>query len=136
MTLEQAVRAELVATPAVSALVGTRVWQLKLPQKPILPALRLQLIDEPIGYHMRGPDGAVRARLQIDAFESETADDPYADVTALADAVDDALTGEPFTSEGLQITGCFRNTRRVGYDADDIRVVRCMQDYTVWWRPV
>lgn len=134
MTVEIATRAHLLTVSAVSAIVATRIYQLVLPQKPTLPALRLQLIDQPIGYHQRGPDGATRSRLQIDAYGSAAVADPYGAVLALADAVDDALSGQVFESDGLQITGCRRSSRRVGYEAEEMRVVRCIQDYTIWAR--
>lgn len=141
MTVEVAVRAYLLTVSAVTAIVGAganaRIYQLILPMKPTLPALRLQLIDEPIGYHQRGPDGATRSRLQVDAYGSAAVADPYsAAVVTLSDAVDAALSGQVFTSEGLRITGCLRNSRRVGYESEELRIVRCMQDYTIWARVV
>lgn len=134
MTVEVAAKAHLLTVAAVTAIVSTRIYQLILPMKPTLPALRVQLIDQPIGYHQRGPDGATRSRLQVDAYGSAAVADPYSAVLTLADAVDAALSGQVFTSEGLRITGCLRNSRRVGYESDELRLVRCMQDYTIWSR--
>lgn len=138
MTVEHAVRSKLVATASVSDLVSTRVFQLRLPQKPTLPAIRLQLIDEPKDYHLRGESGATRARLQVDVYGSESVasvgNDPYESVTTIADAVDAVLSGQVFESEGLRITGSMRQSRRVGYEAEELRVLRCTQDYTVWFK--
>lgn len=133
MTPEQAVRAYLLTVGAVTALTGQRIYQLKLPEKPTLPALRIQLIDEPKNYHLRGHDGATRARVQIDAYGSEAVSgDPYAAVTTLAAVVDDAIGGKVFTSEGLRLSGVFLASRRVGYEADTLRLVRCTHDFIAW----
>lgn len=135
MTVEHAVRSYLLTVAAVTSIVSQRVYQLILPEKPTLPAVRIQLIDEPKDYHMRGATNETRARLQIDAYGSASAAvaaDPYAVVTNLADAIDDALSGQVFESEGLRISGAFRNSRRVGYESEELRLLRCLQDYTVW----
>ncbi len=137
MTVEEAVLEHLVADVGVSALVGSRVYQLKLPQKPTLPAVRVQLIDEPVTYHLRGGYTLTRARVQTDAFASEASGgDPYRSALAVAEAIDTALSGQRFTSQGSpperQITGAFREDRRVMYEADELREVRVLQDYIVW----
>lgn len=68
MTIEQAIRERLLDIPALTALVGTRVYQLLLPQNGTLPAVRVQLIDDQIRQHLRGPDGNFISRVQIDSY--------------------------------------------------------------------
>lgn len=135
MSPEVAVARYLATVDGVTDLVGTRIWQLKLPQTPRLPALRVQLIDEPIDYHLRGPSGAERARVQVDAYGSESGSDPYGSVVAVADAVDAALSGQVFTlgsPEEIRVTGVMRVSRQVLYESEELRVLRVMQDYIVW----
>lgn len=138
MTVEQAVRERLLADGALAVLVSTRVYMLKLPQKPTLPAVRVQLVDEPKDYHLRGEDGATRARVQVDAYQYETATDPYDSVSDVADAAHDALSGQRFTDTGspvsLEVTGAFRQSRRVLYEVEAFRLIRISQDFTVWWK--
>lgn len=138
MTVEQAVRERLLADAPLAALVGTRVYMLKLPQKPTLPAVRVQLVDEPKEYHLRGEDGATRARVQVDAYQYETASDPYDSVSDVADAAHAALSGTTFTDAtspaSVEVTGAFRQSRRVLYEADEFRLIRISQDFTVWWK--
>lgn len=143
MSVEQAVIAQLVADADVAALVGTRVYQLKLPEQPTLPAVRVQLIDEPLSYHQRGVNGLRRARVQTDAYawEYDTAHpEPYATANDLADAIDHALSGQSFSDaespNTVQVSGCFRETRIPMYEAEELRIVRILQDYIVWWTPI
>lgn len=141
MTPEQAVIDRLSAESAVSAIVGTRLWMLKLPQKPALPAIRVQLIDDPQTKHLRGPSGSTAARVQVDCYESEgAASDPYVTVSVLADAVNAALVNEPFDAAGspvtLRVTNVERTDRRALYEADELRLVRMFQDFIVWSRVV
>jgi hypothetical protein len=136
VTVEQVVRERLLADVTLAALVGTRVYMLKLPQKPTLPAVRVQLITEPRGYQLRGEDGAVRSRVQVDAYQYETATDPYDSVSDVADAASTALSGHRFTDAGspvsLEVTGAFRQSRRVLYEAEEFRLIRISQDFIVW----
>ena len=55
MTISDAVCHRLRDDAGVNAFVASRVYQLKLPQQPTLPAIRVQLISEPSVYHLRGP---------------------------------------------------------------------------------
>lgn len=86
--VEAGLRSYLTTHPEVSALVGTRVYPLALPQGVTLPAVTYQLIAS-----VRQPayDGIARltqARFQIDCW-AET----YASLVQLARAVTGALDG-------------------------------------------
>lgn len=138
MTIEDAICERLAADSAVATLVSTRVYQVKLPQKPTLPAVRVQLIDEPKGYHLRGAHGSTRALVQVDAFASESVSDPKAAVDAVAAAIDASLSGQRFAAGGspaaLQIMAAFRQSRQPLYEAGELRLVRVTQDFIVWWK--
>ena len=140
MRVEEVVRARLLASAGVSSLVGTRIYQLLLQQGVTYPAIRVQLISEPRDYHLRGADGSVRSRVQIDAYAQATSGvDPYDVAGDIADAVREALTGvAPFEDGGspaeLLVTGAFVDSRRVLYEPDELRVVRVSQDVIVWSR--
>ena len=116
---------------------------MKLPETPTLPAVRVQLIDEPLSYHLRGRDDVVRSLIQVDAVANEfdaVHPDPYGSAAALATAIDNALSGQVFTDGGSPISVvahvALRMSKRVIYDPDELRQVRIMQDYTVWWTSV
>lgn len=137
MTVETAVRTRLAATGGVTTLVGQRVYQLVLPQKPTLPAVRVQLVDEPTFSHLRGVEQLTRALVQTDCFGAEASG--YAAVETLAAAVDAALTVEPFTvgtPAAIEIVFVERVSRRSMYESGELRQVRILQDFVIWSRAV
>ena len=140
MRVEEVVRAKLLASAGVTALVGTRVYQLLLQQGPTYPAIRVQLISEPRPNHLRGADGSIRSRVQVDAYaQVGNGTDPYDGAADVADAVRDALAGTaPFDDGGSPpetvVTGVFVDNRRVLYEPEELRVVRVSQDVIVWSR--
>lgn len=125
--------AHLAADASVAAIVGVRVYQLKLPQNATLPAVRVQLIDAIETYHLRGGSLTERSRVQVDAFAKEASGlDPYATVEPLADAIHAALSGIVFDGDDIRITGSLRVSRQPLYEPDELRDVRMTQDYIVW----
>lgn len=146
MTPEQAVRERILDISSVSSLVSGRVRLLRLQQHETLPAVRVQLISEPTSYHARGGSGMYRSRIQVDSYAKESSGaDPYAAVTELSDAIhgDDAggglsgWTGVAGGSPGeLTIHAIMRVDRDVSYESEELRQVRCRQDYMVHWSRV
>jgi hypothetical protein len=138
VNIEEAIAAKLVATGGVAALAGTRVWVLKLPQNPVYPAVRVQLISEPREYHLRGDQHARRARVQVDDYVNEAGGgNAYSIAVTLADAIDTGIaTGAPYTQGAVKVLGCFRDNRVPVYEAGTLKLVRMMQDFIVWWQPV
>ena len=119
---------------------GSRVHMLKLPQKPTLPAVRVQVIDDPEQYHLRGGAGIARARVQVDSYAAEgSGTDPYETASGLADAIDgddagSGLSGFAGHVEDVFIASMQRIDRRPFYEAGELRLVRIQQDYYVDYR--
>jgi hypothetical protein len=90
VTVAEAVIARLLSLTAVTNLVSTRVYQLKLPQKVSYPAIRVQRIDTVELGHLRGTGAKFRSRIQVDSVSSENA---VADPLTAALAVDAAAHG-------------------------------------------
>ncbi|MEP9401861.1 tail completion protein gp17 [Sphingomonas silueang] len=66
--VEEALRALLLSTAPLAALVGRRVdWGLR-PQGDPLPGLTLQRISDAPVMNLAGPSGWSRARIQLDAW--------------------------------------------------------------------
>lgn len=142
MTPEEFVvaRIEDIATPA-----GSRVWQLKLPQEPVLPAVRVQLVAGVHRQHLRGPDGLTFTRVQVDSFAAESGADPYDSVRDLADAIKgDGLganasglwgfTGE-MGSPAIRVANVeLVSDGPVDYEGEELKLLRIRQDYRVHWR--
>lgn len=146
MTVEEAIRARILDCPAVTALVSTRVYTVKLPQRPTLPAVRVAVVNDPRGQHLRGPNGARRGRVQVDAYADEASGtDPNAAANAVASAIEGDGLGENASgvfgwkgsigSPPFEVMNVYHAAgRRVEYEAAERREVRVMLDYYVWYR--
>lgn len=136
MIVEQAIAEHLLADNGVAALVQTDIYQLRLPENPDLPAIRVQLIGVIDQFHLRGGSLVEKHRVQVDAYAEEgSGSDPYSAAAAVADAVHAALNGKVFDADGtLRVTGAFRDSRLAMYAPDALRQVNISQDYIVWTR--
>jgi len=86
MSTEQTLYSTLKNDAGVSALVGTRIYPLLLPQNPTYPAITYQRIStRPV--MTRTGNGLDFVRMQIDCYA-----DSYSGVKALAAAVEAALS--------------------------------------------
>jgi hypothetical protein len=136
MTITDAVSLRLRDDVGVSIHVVGRVYQLKLPQQPTLPAVLVWLVTEPATYHLRGTS-LTTALVQVDSFAHEydvVHPDPCDTAWLVADAVDTALSGAKWTTAPISVQGCFRNDRRQIYAADELRIVHIMQDYRITYQ--
>lgn len=123
---------------------GTRVYMLKLPQNVTLPAVRVQVIDDPGDYHLRGGSRPQVARVQVDAVAQEASGvGAYEVALQLADEIngDDlgsGLSGAIWSAAGsptsLDVIGAFRVDRQPMYDPEELRQVRIRQDYSIHYR--
>jgi hypothetical protein len=78
----------LKALPAVTTLVGERIYPVTLPQGVRLPAIRYMLIDDPPELSHSGSSDLSRPRMQLTAVAST-----YATAEAIAEALRAALHG-------------------------------------------
>ena len=137
--VEGAVREFLLADGPVAAIVGTRGWLLVLPEQPVLPAFRVQLISRVPDYTHDGESGLYRARVQVDAVTKVASGvDPYAQAMTLSDAIHTRLSGYQgemgSSSPPLEVSGVFADNRVAFYDAEEKRHVRVVQDFLVLFR--
>ena len=86
--MEEDLRALLLASSAVTALVGNRVTWLARPQGSALPAIVLMRVGGAEGMTQDGPDGLEVSRVQIDVYA-----DSYSGSKITARAVVLALNG-------------------------------------------
>lgn len=141
MTIEELVRARLLAIVAVTAIAGTRIWIEKLPEHPTYPCVRVGLVSDGTGQHLRGPDGLFAARVQVDACAREGSDDVY----SIAAALEAAIYGDGL---GTQASGLFgwigfigspavafkhvdAGPRLVRFDPEEKRVLTMTRDYFI-----
>lgn len=142
MTVEELIRDRIAELAAVTSLVSTRIYLGKLPQSPAYPCVRVQLVDDPRDYHLRGVNGFARARIQVDAFAKEgSGQDPYRQVASVSEAIDGDGTGSGlsgwaglFGSPAFEVSGCFRIDRSWRYDPQELQVLTMSTDYAVFYR--
>jgi len=81
MTVIEGLRSYLLANAEIAAIVGTRAFPLRLPQKVDLTAHKgaivLTRVDDIRDAHLRGPNALSRARIQVDCW-AQTFDDTTA----------------------------------------------------------
>lgn len=131
MTPEGAVRAHLVATSAVTAIVSSRIYLDRAPQTPTSPYVLVRLVTDPGDYHLRGADRLTRARVQVEACADESAT-TRPTVDALVAAIDAALSGQAFDVSERSVMVALRADRRALYEPDELRILRIIADFIVW----
>ena len=144
MSPEEAVMQRILALPAVTAMVGTRVYLVMIPQSPAMPCVRVQQvsqIDE--GRHDRGAGGVGWARVQVDAIANQsTGGNGYTTVRQLTAAIHGTGRGPQATGllgwKGvigpLTIQGIFSILDGVADVApDELKQIRIRRDYQVWF---
>jgi len=109
----------LTANSDVAALVGTRVYPVKMPDDPQLPAISLQVADGDRGDSLEGSDGLASELVQIDCWSRDM--DQVKDLAKKARA---ALRGYRGTVAGLTIGGIlgWRETDLFDEDAEIFHV--------------
>lgn len=136
MTPEAAVRQRIIDLTTSAA---SRVYMLKLPQQPTLPAVRVQRVVGIRGQHLRGPDGSYRTRVQVDTFATT-----HAAASDLADEIlGDGLgpnasglwgwVGE-LGSPAIRIKNIEVDPEgSTQFEADELNQARLRTDYIVHW---
>lgn len=124
----------LTTTAAVTALIGTRMHPLRLPDTPAFPAITYQAISAPINATMDESSGnaLTHARYQVDCWAIN-----YAGSVALAKAVFDALHGfSGVVTKGADtftIQACLRVDKRQN-DDPETSLWWCSQDFVLWYQ--
>jgi hypothetical protein len=124
---EEVVRTRILSLAAVTAIVGARVYMLTFPQRVVLPAVRVQRIIDFEPMQLRGTDGSIVARVQVDAV---------ALTREAAVALDEAIAGD---GAGSGLIGWktsvvqFVRSRltREAFDPLDLNQFKVMRDYEV-----
>lgn len=134
--IEQVVTDYIETVSAVTAIVSTRIYQLKLRQNTGFPAVRVQLVSDDRVYGLRGTVNLSRARLQIDSYGTSTGSDPYGVVAALADAIETALSGIAFTLDNVRVVGAFQIMRLALEEPGTQPLIRIQQDFRFRYKRV
>jgi hypothetical protein len=93
---------------AVAALIGTRLYPLRIPQDAALPAVSYQLISQPGHYaHAEGDVGLRRSRVQLTVQAND-----YARMRSVLAALSDAVSGYRGTTGSTWFQAIFTETVR------------------------
>lgn len=116
-------RAKLIGTTAVAAILGTRVYPDRLPQGCTLPAAVYYLISGTEEGSLTGVVGLVHARIQVDAYATtRLAANALADLirSTLADASGSRGTWGTVGVSGCSVAGSVRyDTQPLANGSDD-----------------
>jgi hypothetical protein len=93
---EGALRARLTGAASVTALVGQRIYWVDRPQSSAIPAITLQIVDDPREQHMGGFQSRLFCMVQVDVWATT-----YGQGKAIKEAVIAALTPE-VTANGIK----------------------------------
>ena len=128
-------RAYLLDDAGIAAVVGTRVYPIRLPQGQISPSIIYTRISGFGDNHMLGPSGLSRPRLQVDCW-AQSADTASTLANLVKERIDGFrgtwLWGEDSPEEGIAVQGVFFENEREDYD-DAVQLYRVSRDYFVWY---
>jgi hypothetical protein len=127
MSIASDLRTYLLADATLTTLVGTRMYPLKLPQAPTMPAIIYTWISGARVHSTDGPSGLSNPRVQFDCWAQT-----YLEAEALLEALRKRLDGFQGTAGSSWIQAVFFETERDGYD-DDTELYRRSADFFVWY---
>ena len=125
--IEQGLYTYLSADAGITALVGSRIYALMLPQGVTYPAITYQRVSGPREYAMGGPAGVANPRFQIDIYS----DTGYLAAKQVAGAVRSALSGYSGAMGGETAQTVILSDERDIFE-DDTGLWRVSTDYTIW----
>lgn len=131
MTAAEVVRARLLETGAITALIGQRVRTVVLAQNETLPAIRVQRISESEPMHLRGSGSLRRARVQVDSYAASFADARTLDAAVHGDGAGSGLCGFAGMVGSAKVHGIFPMDVQDLYEKDEREFYRVSRDYEV-----
>lgn len=141
-TMEDAVFVLVTEHPVFTAQAGERLYPVDFPQAPTYPAATYIVPSRIHDYHMEGPSGLRKARVQFDVY-GETWDA----CVALGDAVIEVLGGfkgmvdvlpveDGDPTETVEVQGIFciidRDVTESGTRTSGPKVRRRLIEFTIW----
>lgn len=133
MRLEEGLRTYLVSRTAITALVGQRIYAVRLPQAWGSPAITFQRISADRDRNIpEGPDGRAWERIQIDVWarHMQAGVDAYDQVRDIADALRTELDGYTGLLGAVVAGPIILESDRDLYE-DETGVFRASLDFTI-----
>jgi len=127
--IDEGIIAYLKSLAGITALVGDRVYGMRIPQGATLPCINVQRISTPriVTMDSSGATGdLISPRFQINAWALT-----QASTKAIADAVRAGLHGKTGSIGGVTISAALANEEAPTWEPDG-ELYRCRSDYLVW----
>lgn len=120
------VEKRLTTATAAVAYASSRVYPLRLPQRPTLPAYVYQLVSAEREHAMGGDEGTVHARVQVDVY-----DETFLGTASGGKHARDALSRFAGTATGIRVYDVYVAGEREAFEEqlEDAR-------RRVWRRPI
>lgn len=120
----------LLAHAPLAALVGNqRVYWDTLPQGQSQGSICMTVVSGITDYHMAGPSGLMFSRIQFDCRDGTAAK-----ARAIADALNDRLSGFRGVFQGFQFQGCFEANQRTSFGmVDSHKWFTDSRDFEISW---
>ena len=137
MTLEEAIHDKLTTTPAVSALVGTRIYPEEAPQDADLPFVVYQEAARQTVMTMSGPVDLDSWRMSLELYA-----DRRSSLRSLSAAIRTAMNGYKgdIGSGTIRVCGVFIEDETSELSppqhAEDRGVMQCNMDLAIWYKPI
>ena len=123
--MEAGIQQLVTAAPAVSALIGSRLYPLLLPDAPVYPAATYQVISCVEEQTLDGPTGIFTARVQVDAWSPS-----YSETKATAAAIRGVLDGFDGTlADGTRVANMWLCDSPADAFTPEARLYRTQQDF-------
>jgi hypothetical protein len=121
----------LLAHAPLAALVGNCIQWDTLPQGSAQPSIVMYVISGVTDYTMQGASGYVQTRVQFDCRGATAAS-----ARAVAEALEDRLSGFRGEFDGFKFQGCFAQGQRTRFDKDGpANWFTDSRDFTIHWAP-
>jgi hypothetical protein len=127
MGIETALFSYVTGDVAVGGLIGARMYPVILPQDPTYPAVRYAVVSAPREHDHDGPNGLVRARVQVDVYGVT-----YASVKAVKEAIRGRLDGFRGNMAGVTVGSAHLLSERDGFE-DSAGVFDVSFDFSIWF---
>lgn len=141
--LRPGLRAYLLADSNISSIVGgARVYAIKLPQGETRASIVYSKISGIGDYHLQGPSGLARPRIQIDCWAPDADGIAGPDASAalgrlVKERIDGFRGSMPYGSDSpqasVEVLAAFLDSEREDYD-DTAKLYRTSLDYLIWFR--
>lgn len=119
MNIATAIRERLLEMAPLASIVSDRVYVDVLPQKPVLPAVKVFKVTELETLHLRGRVGVLTGRVQVDCI---------ARTKAQADSIAMAVKGD---GNGNSATGLLGWFGTIGGSPAEVEVIKVSAGVTV-----